>query len=93
MKTAIIAAYLVWNLAVFLIYGYDKSQARRSAERVSEKFLLSAAAAFGGAGAYAGMQIFRHKTKHGKFIILLPVFAAAQIFIMGFLLSKLAFAG
>ena len=31
---------LIWNLLIFLIYGIDKSKARRGAWRVPEKILL-----------------------------------------------------
>ncbi len=66
---------IVWNVFVFLLYGYDKRAARKQVQRVSEKTLLMCAFLFGGIGAYFGMIFFRHKTKHLKFKILLPVFA------------------
>ena len=34
---------------------------------------------FGGPGAFLGMQIFRHKTKHLQFQIFVPVFMILQI--------------
>ena len=33
-------ALLIWNVMIFLIYGIDKSKARRRAWRIPEKILL-----------------------------------------------------
>jgi len=64
-----------WNLAVFLLYGWDKKMAQKRSRRISEKSLIYMAFFMGGVGAYGGMRFFRHKTKHKKFIFLIPVFA------------------
>jgi len=68
-----IAVLLVWNLIVFIIYGIDKSNAQAHLRRISEKILLLCAFLMGGLGAFLGMQILRHKTKHTRFIILVPL--------------------
>ena len=39
---------LIWNVMVFLIYGIDKSKARRRAWRIPEKILLILAFTCGG---------------------------------------------
>ena len=44
-----------------------------------EVALTLSIAKFGGAGALAGMYVFRHKTKHVKFTVLVPAAAAAQL--------------
>ena len=69
----LLLALLVWNLAVFLLYAVDKSRARRGGERVPERSLILAAIVGGGAGAVAGMMLLRHKTRHLKFTILVPL--------------------
>ena len=69
----------VWNAAVFIIYGIDKSKAKRGKWRISEKTLLLAAAFMGGVGAMLGMQMFRHKTKHMKFKVGVPILLALNI--------------
>ena len=48
--------------------------------------LLLAALAGGAAGAFLGMRVFRHKTKHWKFRILVPLFLALEILAFGYLL-------
>ncbi|MBQ7793559.1 MAG: DUF1294 domain-containing protein [Clostridia bacterium] len=65
----------VWNVIVFLIYGTDKLLARLNARRISEKTLLLCTFAAGGIGALMGMEIWRHKTKHTNFRILVPIAA------------------
>ena len=51
---------------------FDKWKAKRDKWRVPEKTLLMFAAIGGTIGAFAGMQVFRHKTKHWKFILGVP---------------------
>ena len=46
--------------------------------RVPEKTLLLIALLGGSPGAYAGMKIFRHKTRHRKFSAGIPVILAVQ---------------
>jgi len=72
-EIAVMASYLVWNILVFFLYGADKRKARRGNWRVSEKTLLLSAVLMGGAGALLGMRVFRHKTKHIKFQIGVPL--------------------
>ena len=69
----------VWNTFVFLMYGLDKSKAKRGKPRISEARLILAAALMGGIGALTGMIIFRHKTKHIKFLLGVPLLLAINI--------------
>lgn len=70
------------SLLAFCLMGVDKKRARRGKWRISEKTLLTTAALFGAPGALAGMYVFRHKTKHVKFRIGLPVMLAAQLILL-----------
>ena len=54
---------LAWTPGSFLLYGYDKLQAKRDGLRVPESSLMVVAAAGGFAGAITGMFRFRHKTR------------------------------
>ena len=58
----------IWNLVVFLNYGYDKRQAKLQAWRLSEKHLLTMTLFFGGLGAFIAIQFFRHKTQKSIFL-------------------------
>lgn len=75
--TTQINPFLLWLLAAttvtFLLYGYDKAQARRGGGRVPELVLHGAALAGGFAGGWAGMYVFRHKTLHANFKIVLAL--------------------
>lgn len=66
------------NLITFLVYGEDKRRAKCGAWRISENMLIGLAAAGGSVGAYIGMQCFRHKTKHMKFVVGIPVIFLIQ---------------
>lgn len=65
---------IIWNIAVFFLYGWDKRKAKNNKYRVSEKTLLLSSFLWGAIGAFLGMYVFRHKTKHVKFKILVPIF-------------------
>lgn len=74
----LIIIYCVYNILTFATYGYDKYCAGKGKWRVSEGRLMGMAFFFGGAGAFLGMQVFRHKTKHLQFQILVPIFMVVQ---------------
>ena len=58
---------LIWNLLVFMIYGIDKSKARKGAWRIPEKYLLLFAFFLGGFGAWLAGITFHHKTRKWYF--------------------------
>jgi uncharacterized membrane protein YsdA (DUF1294 family) len=79
----IISGYLLlMSLIGIIIMGIDKRRSIRKAWRVPEKTLLLVAFLGGGIGSFLGMYAFRHKTKHIKFVISLPLTAALYIFIL-----------
>lgn len=73
---------LAINILSLILYGADKAKARRRAWRIPEAILLLAAAAGGSIGALAGMFLFRHKTRHWKFIIGVPLILLIQIILL-----------
>ncbi len=67
-------------LAVMTVFGFammgiDKRKSIKKAWRIPERTLFLIAFLGGGIGAFLGMYMFRHKTKHSSFVILLPVAA------------------
>lgn len=64
--------YAMLNGCVLVAYARDKQKAGTTAWRTPENVLLVYALA-GPFGAYAGMQVFRHKTRKWKFY-LVPFF-------------------
>jgi len=80
MLFSIIQTYLVLiNAAGLLIMLLDKKKARRGAWRIPEKILIGVALLGGSIGVLAGMYLFRHKTKHPRFSIGLPVLLILQV--------------
>ncbi|MBE6623960.1 MAG: DUF1294 domain-containing protein [Ruminococcaceae bacterium] len=73
---------IIVNLFGFSLCAYDKFAAKAKFPRVPEKLLLSIAACFGSMGIFCGMFLFRHKTRHKRFLILVPVFLVLQIVIL-----------
>jgi len=76
---------LLINAAGLLIMLADKRKAIKSQWRIPEKTMLTVAILGGSLGIYTGMQLFRHKTKHAKFSIGVPVILAIQILLAVFL--------
>jgi len=61
------------NILTFLLYAADKWKAERDKWRISEATLIFFTLACGGIGAFWGMKLARHKTKHGKFKVAVAV--------------------
>lgn len=59
----------------------DKKHAIKGKWRAPEAKLFSIAALFGSLGIWIGMYLFRHKTKHLKFVILIPFILIIQAYI------------
>jgi uncharacterized membrane protein YsdA (DUF1294 family) len=73
MNESWIVYFLVVNLFTLFLMRVDKQKARKEQFRIPERtfFLLSI---LGGAfGTYLGMHLFRHKTKHKRFKIGIPL--------------------
>ena len=82
----VIASLVIWNIIVLALYGIDKSKAKNNKWRISESALIACALLMGGIGTFLGMRLFRHKTKHLKFRLLIPFavilnIAAAVVFL------------
>ncbi|MBP5282479.1 MAG: DUF1294 domain-containing protein [Lachnospiraceae bacterium] len=76
----ILIGYLVlMNVIAFALMGADKHKAKTGAWRVPEKTLFLSAILGGSIGAIAGMQVFRHKTKHWYFQYGMPAILILQI--------------
>ena len=69
---------LIINAAGFLLMLVDKWKAKKNRWRVRESTLLLIAALGGSVGSLLGMYLFRHKTRHLKFTLGIPLILAAQ---------------
>lgn len=73
------------SVVAFLLCAIDKACARRNAWRVPEATLLLSAALGGSVGLLLGMLLLRHKTRHKKFTIGVPLVLLAQVMAAYFL--------
>ena len=70
----VLSFFLVINLIAFVVMWVDKVKASLDgAERISEGMMFFLATAFGSLGVYAGMFVFRHKTRKWYFLIGIPM--------------------
>lgn len=70
---------IIINAAGFLLMLADKQKARRGAWRIPEATLIWVAILGGSVGSLLGMYLFRHKTKHLKFTVGIPLILFLQL--------------
>lgn len=78
MKYVLLYLFLV-NATGFLFMLADKQHARKKQWRIPEATLMGIAAMGGSIGSLLGMYVFRHKTRHSKFYIGIPVLLVLQL--------------
>lgn len=73
------AIYLaVMNVLGVAVMWSDKRRARLHRWRITEKVLFGVSLLGGSAGTWAGMYLFRHKTKHWYFVVGMPLILVCQ---------------
>lgn len=75
----LICYLLIMNIIGIAVMGIDKAKAKRHAWRIPEKVLFLVSLLGGSIGTWAGMYIFRHKTKHWYFVVGMPAILILQI--------------
>ncbi len=80
---------IVINMVAFALMGTDKRRARRNEWRIKERTLFLSALLGGSVGAIAGMQVFRHKTKHWYFVLGMPLILVLQVALAVFIWWKM----
>ena len=73
---------LIVNAIGFVLMLVDKQKAKRNLWRISEATLLGIAAIGGSLGCLWGMHAAKHKTKHLKFSLGLPIIFSIQIILL-----------
>lgn len=77
----IFISYIVINIFSYIVFTYDKKLAKKgSKNRISERFFMYNALFFGSLGILIGMYKNRHKTKHLKFTIGIPILLILNVF-------------
>ena len=70
---------LIVNAIGFILMLVDKIKAKKNLRRIPEATLFLVAVIGGSIGSILGMYTFRHKTKHIKFIVGMPLILAVQV--------------
>lgn len=86
----ILLGYLIlMNAAGFLLMCLDKLYAKKKMWRIPEATLMWVAALGGSVGSLCGMYLVRHKTRHKKFTIGIPLLLVLQVILLCFLISHI----
>lgn len=73
---------LFLNIYLYWLMGKDKDAAKKNLPRIPERHFFLFSILGGAVGAYLGMQAHRHKTKHRKFTIGMPIIIAVHVLIV-----------
>ncbi len=74
--------YFVINITAAVLTVVDKHRAQKKQWRIPERPLILLGAAGGALGEFIAMLCIRHKTKHLKFVISMPVFIVLHIVLL-----------
>ena len=77
--------FIPLSFITFLLYGYDKFQAKNNGRRVPERVLLLLGIFGGAIGGLIGMQVFHHKTRKNYFWVINGLAAVAHLALVLFL--------
>lgn len=93
MDEILIKIILIWfaviSLVAIIITVADKIKARRGAYRISEAALMSVSALGGSVAMLVTMLTIRHKTKHIKFMLGIPIIILFQIIVAVYVAIRL----
>ena len=85
----ILIYFLVISVLTGIITFYDKKAAKKwTKHRVPEKILFLLAVLGGSVAEYLTMLKIRHKTKHKRFMIGLPIIMVLQVVILWLILTQ-----
>ena len=79
---------LLMNALGLLLMIVDKSRARKRLRRISEANLFTVAALGGSPAVLFSMLVIRHKTKHKKFTVGIPLILSTQVLLLIYLIIK-----
>lgn len=82
LDTTIALLYLyMFNVITFGLFAWDKHLAIYGKKRIPEWLLLFFSALGGAFGALCAMMFFKHKTRHARFCVCVPVFFIIHVII------------
>jgi uncharacterized membrane protein YsdA (DUF1294 family) len=81
----IIIYLVIISIIAIILTVHDKRAAQAKSRRISEKTLMFVSAIGGSVAMLAVMRAIRHKTKHMKFMVGIPVIIVLQIAVAVFI--------
>ncbi|MDE6132537.1 MAG: DUF1294 domain-containing protein [Oscillospiraceae bacterium] len=87
MKYFLIYLAIISAVAAIMTVS-DKSRAKKHKRRIAEKTLFGTAVLGGSAAMYLTMLAVRHKTKHKRFMIGLPLIMIVQAIAIAFVINR-----
>jgi uncharacterized membrane protein YsdA (DUF1294 family) len=78
------------NLLGLYFMRTDKLRSKRGKYRIPERRFFMIALVGGSIGVFAGMRLFRHKTKHATFYVGIPAILFVQLILLGYAWARLA---
>lgn len=88
MTNLLITYFILINIVGFFIMFIDKKKAINHSFRISERNLIFIALIGGSIGTLLSMKAFRHKTKHIKFTLGIPLILTIQIAVFLYIMLK-----
>lgn len=83
------AYLLIINAVGFALMLVDKHKAKKKRWRIPEATLMGVAALGGSVGSLIGMYTVRHKTKHLKFTVGIPVILALHLVLAALVIIRI----
>lgn len=65
----VLAVNILFSIITFILYFVDKVKAKKNAWRIRERTLLIFTYFFGALGAFLGIFVLRHKSRHWYFVL------------------------
>lgn len=92
MKSPVLTVLVIWlcviSLTAIFVTVADKSKAKRGKWRIPEATLLLISALGGSVAMYVTMLTIRHKTRHIKFMLGIPLILMFQLVILWWFVSR-----
>ena len=79
--------FIIINIISFILMFLDKRRAIKNKWRISENTLMIVSILGGSIGGILGMYTFRHKTKHIKFKVGIPIILIIQLLILSYVFN------
>lgn len=82
MEKYFVIHFLLINLLSVIVCVWDKISAKKHRRRIRERTLFALTLLGGGFAMYLTMVIIRHKTRHKRFMVGIPLIILLQILIL-----------